>query len=66
MIELRPCPFCGGRAALRHDSVGINETSFVQCTNFECAIKGKCYQVNARYSSDKKAAEAWNRRADHD
>ena len=62
MTELKPCPFCGMKAALRNNYSGMNRYSFIQCTNYECGISGKKYVVDAAYSSDALAIEFWNRR----
>ena len=63
MTELKPCPFCGGKAVLRHNYRGILQYSFIQCENYECGICGKEYAIGAAYSADDFAIEFWNRRA---
>ena len=50
-MELKPCPFCGGRATLEG-----NDYFWVECTSCDAMTRG---------SEDKqKAIEAWNRRAE--
>ena len=77
-IELKPCPFCGGKADIKHANIFMDEAYYVKC--------GSCYAMTKRFLVDhprlvastgeldedtrydaltaiKKAAEAWNRRA---
>lgn len=51
MIELKPCPFCGGKAEVKN----IRGICFVTCKR--CAAD--CRICN----TEKDAADAWNRRA---
>lgn len=41
MSDLKPCPFCGGKAAIGHekDFDGFGEFYFVQCTESGCRAK---------------------------
>ena len=57
MIELKPCPFCGGEVYISgSDNVNGHPYWYVIC----CACGASVYG-----NEDKeKAAEAWNRRAD--
>jgi Lar family restriction alleviation protein len=57
-LELKPCPFCGGKAAI--------------CENFCHAVAAVCKNCNARtqsyeasteFAAVEKVAEVWNRRA---
>lgn len=64
MTELKPCPFCGGEARLHHGANGINQTSFVMCDR--CRVRNEGTEISTLYSSDEKAIDAWNRRADDD
>lgn len=57
-IELKPCPLCGGEAALNDDKNRL--VSFVKCQN--CSAEAGYTRVSAEYASDAKAAEIWNRR----
>ena len=57
--ELKPCPFCGGKAEVLTDE---NEEYYVSCT--ECtALLGYCTDTWGDYSTEDEAIEAWNRRA---
>lgn len=59
MDGLKPCPFCGGTAKMRHDSDGPGH-SYVECE--------KCHMESVRFmrlfarSSDEDAKTFWNRR----
>ena len=56
--ELKPCPFCGGKAQLDHE--GIETSSFVRC--MECHARTRNIAVASYYCSDDKAIELWNHR----
>ncbi|MFA5659131.1 MAG: Lar family restriction alleviation protein [Oscillospiraceae bacterium] len=60
MIELKPCPFCGGAAkATAHFNGGTgNSWEVVECT--QCGVS----QPVSKYYSHKQAIAAWNRRAE--
>ena len=60
-MELKPCPFCGGKASLRHNHAGIGE-SYVQCE--KCGLESSRFIKSFEGSSDDRAVEFWNRRAD--
>ena len=51
-IELKPCPFCEGKAEITSYH---NAVIFVQCTD--------CYATFPHFDSKEEAIEAWNRRA---
>lgn len=55
MNELKPCPFCNGRACISHRSYRT-EWWYVWCTG--CMIK----QPEHEYQFEFEAVEAWNRR----
>ena len=53
-IKLKPCPFCGGPAAIVDKSNHIRNTYFVGC--WWCGVRTDC-------EHDKRVAvDAWNRR----
>jgi Lar family restriction alleviation protein len=49
--ELKPCPFCGGRAEIQRGAY----TQYVMCL--------KCEVMGPNLSSDEELSDAWNRRA---
>lgn len=53
--ELKPCPFCSGRAELYRDA---NYFIYVECT---C-----CCATQGTYDNKKDAIESWNKRFDPD
>lgn len=56
-IELKPCPFCGGKAVIKYGSEGY--CSWIFCED--------CYATSAACfppESVEKAIEAWNRRVE--
>ena len=59
-IKLKPCPFCGSKAFLSDNS----SCSYVCCGG--CGATGQSFKVSKKYSSDEKAAEAWNKRTDNE
>ena len=59
MMELKPCPFCGGEARICHKT-GFGEWSYVECEKCRCTTGN--FMKSFTHSSDDKAADAWNRR----
>ena len=55
MNELKPCPFCGGKAKT---VVIYNGKWRTQCRNNEC-----CASHIRAYTTKDESVEAWNRRA---
>lgn len=52
-IKLKPCPFCGRRAELRHDKDGF---SFILCAN------DGCYVQTDGHLNEESAIKNWNTR----
>ena len=67
MAELKPCPFCGGKAGINIFPYGV----YVQCLEWGCGAEVKdeldcCVWdtvEQARENHLSKAIEKWNRRA---
>lgn len=57
--ELKPCPFCGGKAELQHECVGSGY-SYIRCVH--CGIKSIMFIKSFDRSSDEDAVNYWNRR----
>jgi Lar family restriction alleviation protein len=56
--ELKPCPFCGGKAELIHDPHGNQFLYWARCDNIGCTV---CPE--AKMTANKEdAIDAWNRR----
>ena len=67
MNELKPCPFCGGKAAVV--SAQISGVWFIRCKSCTAMIGRKTKTISTlcgkEYFETREAAEiAWNRRAD--
>ena len=62
MADLKPCPFCGGKAA----TINVTPTSFaVGCFGVHGSIcPGYLYKCSPLYYTEECAVEAWNRRHD--
>ncbi len=55
-IELKPCPFCGGKATLYTKTP---YASYVKCQI--CGAKTDLVKISTECSSDERAIEVWNR-----
>ena len=71
MAELKPCPFCGGEASIKEQTVYVYNAIFAHCKN--CKARVMEYFADApnihgvtlgREKAIEKAIEAWNRRAE--
>ena len=69
MKELKPCPFCGGKASIRYlyddvvywtyDDEPIIRRRFVcECSEDGCLVS----PVTDSFDTEEEATEAWNRR----
>ena len=54
MAELKPCPFCGGKASLSHDHEGIG-TSYARCN--KCGLESIRFYKFFEHASDDRAVE---------
>ena len=82
MVELKPCPFCGGKANFlikTHMERGVTRgyTFGIYCTKCDITLPKTNYIIEFEMSSDDgelkvttderpQAIETWNRRADND
>lgn len=65
-IELKPCPFCGGAAAIGQTKKTLKLQYAVGCLNSRCIANRLHNPFIMHYLSKTEAAEAWNRRADNE
>lgn len=56
--NLKPCPFCGGKAEF--EIVAPMKSIYVHCS--ECSASTADYNADVNYCAKGKAADAWNRR----
>lgn len=60
MIELKPCPFCGGKAFFSQLYLNANDTEeSIACTDCSCV-----FTVDFLKPDRCDLAEAWNRRVE--
>lgn len=63
-VELKPCPFCGGKAKIVKDrrfpgrSLGL-DAWHIECQTFGCPVR---FAKFTYFKRQYKAIEAWNRR----
>ena len=73
LVELKPCPFCGGEAITEgRKTIGNYKSDreysyvnwIVRCTNRECFMSGlRMSAFLNELLTEEEAIEAWNRRA---
>lgn len=62
MAELKPCPFCGGKAFLSHDQTGLG-ASYIRCE--KCGLESIRFIKSFEVASDAEVIKYWNRRVDN-
>lgn len=61
--EMKPCPFCGGRAAVRIRTFDIfNNEAYVECT--KCKARTNAVPAGVKYTAVDRAKQLWNERTD--
>lgn len=68
MTELKPCPFCGGKAMIKTSVAILNpKCATAMCYCEKCNASGKLFEDNNHDGTFiYEAIEAWNRRIDDD
>jgi Lar family restriction alleviation protein len=61
-MEIKNCPFCGGKAELHHGAFVEKTTSYVMCV--KCRAKTDSIIAKPSLCSDDEAIKIWNERAD--
>lgn len=56
--NLKPCPFCGAPAHMWK----TNYSTFIECSKYNAAN----HQIEVSGRTEEEAAEAWNRRVNHE
>lgn len=64
MQKLKPCPFCGGKAAFHNCAELENEAMAAKITGQVGIHCCTCRVATLPYESHEEAAAAWNRRAE--
>ena len=62
MSELKPCPFCGGRATVKTRYIGYGSIGLGEHDEYRVVCK-ECRASNDEYRRESEAIAAWNRRA---
>ena len=62
MIELKPCPFCGGIATITTNKTSQAQKSCIRCSKCSCQ-KTMLKYPNYDGDIEKDIIEVWNRRA---
>lgn len=71
MTDLKPCPFCGGKAEFARKQVKTKghwcDAVYVRCTNCDARSNRLLYSKKYHKNGSEyiEAQEAWNRRADN-
>jgi hypothetical protein len=59
MAELKPCPFCGGKAKTHKPDPEVDPQWYITCPNYD-----ECCTPTAAGMTYEEAAAIWNRRVD--
>ncbi len=62
MIELKPCPFCGGTASKDSKTYG-NGSAYAWVFCLKCGCSTPKIPISLDYSAKDKSKELWNSRA---
>ena len=59
--DLKPCPFCGGRAHIKTKAWDVfTYGAFIECV--DCGARTEIVEPSCDYAAVDKAAELWNKR----
>ena len=62
-MELKPCPFCGGKAMIEESSVRKGYEAVIVCTG--CLVNMPTITYDTQEDANNAAIEAWDRRVDN-
>ena len=65
MAELKPCPFCGGKAYIGQTKKTLKKQYCVSCENLRCIASLLRNPFVTHFLSMSEAIEAWNRRVEN-
>lgn len=71
LIELKPCPFCGGKAAIGYGQSEYDDVISISVLCQTCRIGIFQYRTDPNevydgFKTEQEAADAWNRRTGHE
>jgi hypothetical protein len=66
MTELKPCPFCGGEADIRHEHRWISGMNGGYSGTYIVCKKCCCRTCTYDWEDEDQMYEAWNRRVDNE
>lgn len=61
MIELKPCPFCGGKATLDIARHGGSQYDYAEISCKKCGLTIR-RNIDVEYSAKDEVIKAWNKR----